>query len=77
MKKLRKSLINTVMKKYYRSRDSSVGIAKARAGSPGFHSPQVQDFSLLDTVQTGSGLHPTSYLMGTECCFPAGKSAGA
>jgi hypothetical protein len=28
-------------------------------------------------VQTGSGVHPTSYPMGTGDSFPGGKAAGA
>jgi hypothetical protein len=56
------------------SRDSSVGIATRlstgwttrRGGSSS------QKFSLLHIVQTGSGVHPTSYKMGT-----GGKEAGA
>jgi hypothetical protein len=35
------------------------------------------EFSLLHTVQTGSGAHPTFYPMGTGCSFPEGKAAGA
>jgi hypothetical protein len=33
--------------------------------------------SLLHRVQTGSGLHPASYSMGTGGSFPGGKAAGA
>jgi hypothetical protein len=29
-----------------------------------------------DSVQTGSGVHPTSYPMGTGGSFPGGKAAG-
>jgi hypothetical protein len=36
-----------------------------RAGQPGLASRQGQDVSLLHTVQTGSGAHPTSYPMST------------
>jgi hypothetical protein len=58
------------------SRDSSVGIATGygpddqggESSSPG----RVKKFSLLHIVQTGSGVHPTSYKMGT-----GGKAAGA
>jgi hypothetical protein len=58
------------------SQDSSVGIATGygldyqggRSSSPG----RVKQFSLLHIVQTGSGVHPTSYKMGT-----GGKAAGA
>jgi hypothetical protein len=31
-----------------------------------------QEFSLPHIVQTGSGVHPTSYPMGTEVSFPRG-----
>jgi hypothetical protein len=34
----------------------------------GFDSRQV--FSFLRSVQTGSGTHPASYPMDTECSFP-------
>jgi hypothetical protein len=34
-------------------------------------------FSLLQIVQTGSEVHPTSYAMGTAAFFPGGKAAGA
>jgi hypothetical protein len=37
-----------------------------------FESRQGQEFSLLHVVQIGSGVHPTSYPMGT-----GGKAAGA
>jgi hypothetical protein len=33
--------------------------------------------SLLQVVQTGSGVHPTSYPMGTGGSFLGGKAAGA
>jgi hypothetical protein len=35
--------------------------------------PGVQDLSLLHSVQTDSGAHPTSYSMGTGGSFPGGK----
>jgi hypothetical protein len=35
-----------------------------------------QDFSLLHSVQTGSGAHPASYPMGTGDFSPRGKAAG-
>jgi hypothetical protein len=51
------------------SRDSSVGIATGYGlddqGGWEFESRQGQKFSLLHIVQTGSGVHPTSYKMGT------------
>jgi hypothetical protein len=55
-----------------RSRDSSVGIAKGWTARVRF--PAVQDFSLLPSVQTGSGAHPASYPMGTGGSFPGGKA---
>jgi hypothetical protein len=39
--------------------------------------PEGQEFTLLHVVQTGSGVHPTSYPMGTGGPFPGGKAAGA
>jgi hypothetical protein len=36
-----------------------------------------RDFSLLRSVQAGSGVHPDSYTMGTDGCFPGYKVAGA
>jgi hypothetical protein len=35
------------------------------------------NFSLHHRVQTGSGVHPASYLMGTRGSFPGGEAAGA
>jgi hypothetical protein len=62
-----------------RSLDSSVGVATSyglddrggRSLSPGM----VKHF--LHVVHTGSGVHPTSYPMGTRGSFPGGKAAGA
>jgi hypothetical protein len=42
-----------------------------------FESRQGQEFSFLHVVQIGSGVHPTSYPMGTGGSFPGGKAAGA
>jgi hypothetical protein len=42
-----------------------------------FESRKGQEFSLLHFVQTGSGVHPTSYPMGTGGSFPGGKAAWA
>jgi hypothetical protein len=39
--------------------------------------PGAKDFSLLRSVQTGSGAHPVSYTMGSGGSFPGGKAAGA
>jgi hypothetical protein len=38
---------------------------RLQAGWPGFDSQEDQNFSLLHCIQTGSEVHPTSYLMGT------------
>jgi hypothetical protein len=35
------------------------------------------NFSLYHRVQTDSGAHPASYLMGARDSFPGGKAAGA
>jgi hypothetical protein len=52
-----------------RSRDSSVGIATGYGlddqGEQEFESRYSKKFLLLHIVQTGSGVHPTSYKMGT------------
>jgi hypothetical protein len=42
-----------------------------------FESRKGQEFSLFHIVQTGSGVHPTSYPMGTGGSFPGGKAARA
>jgi hypothetical protein len=42
------------------------------SSSPG----RVKKFSLLHIVQTGSGIHPTSYKMGTGGSFPGVKLQG-
>jgi hypothetical protein len=36
----------------------------------------MQDFSLLDSFQTGSGAHPASYPMGTGAVSPGVKQQG-
>jgi hypothetical protein len=48
--------------------DSSLGIATSYWLDDlevGVRVPVRQEFSLLHVVETGSGVHPTSYLMGT------------
>jgi hypothetical protein len=59
------------------SRDSVVCIA-IRYGleteKSEFESRWGPEFSLLQIVQTGSEVHPTSYPMGTGDSFPSGKS---
>jgi hypothetical protein len=44
-----------------------------RAGRPGFDSRQEIDFSLLHSVQTGSGAQPASHPMGTRDLSPRVK----
>jgi hypothetical protein len=62
------------------SQNSSVGIANGYGledGKVGFRVPVGQEFSLLHVVQTGSGVHSTSYTMGTRGSFLGGKVVGA
>jgi hypothetical protein len=42
-----------------------------------FNSWQGQDFSVLHSVQTGSGAHPASYPMGSRFDFHRSKAARA
>jgi hypothetical protein len=42
-----------------------------------FESRYGQEFSLLQVVQTGSGVHPTSYPKGIGGFFSVDKAAGA
>jgi hypothetical protein len=61
------------------SRDSSVGIAigyELDDQGGGSSSPGRIKFSLLHIVQTVSGVHPTSYKMGTGGSFPGVKRQG-
>jgi hypothetical protein len=62
------------------SRDSLVGIATGYGlhdqGQREFESRSGKTFSLLHIVQTGSGVHPTSYIMGTGGSFPGIKRQG-
>jgi hypothetical protein len=63
-----------------RYRDSSVDIATGYGlddQGGGSSSPGRVKIILLNIVQTGSGVHPTSYKMGTRELFPGGKAAGA
>jgi hypothetical protein len=46
------------------------------ARRPGFKSQQGQDFSLLHSIQTGSGDHIASYARGTRASFPGVKLQG-
>jgi hypothetical protein len=57
------------------SQDSSVGIADDQ-GEREFESRQGKKFSLLHIVQTGSGVHPTSYTMGSGGSFPGVRQQG-
>jgi hypothetical protein len=59
----------------FQRRLSSVCIATA--GQPVFDSRRVQNFSLLQSVQTGSEAHPASYPMGNGGSFAGGKATGA
>jgi hypothetical protein len=62
------------------SRDSPVGIATGYGlddRGVGVRVPEGQKFLLLHIVQTGSGVHPTPYKMGTGGLFPGVKAAGA
>jgi hypothetical protein len=45
-----------------------------RAGRPGFGFRARGKFSLLHSVQTGSGAHPVSYSMGTGGIFLGGRA---
>jgi hypothetical protein len=47
-------------------------------GRPWFNSWQGQSWDLLlrHRVQTGSGVHPTSYPISTRGYFPGGKTSG-
>jgi hypothetical protein len=64
---------------FYKSRDSSVGIALCyglydRSSRVPF-SAGAGNFSLYRRVQNGSEAHPASYPMGTRGSFPRGKAA--
>jgi hypothetical protein len=68
-------LDNQALSFVWKSQDSSVGIATGYGlddRGVGVLVPVGQELSLLHVVQTGSGVHPTSYPMGT-----GGKAAGA
>jgi hypothetical protein len=60
-----------------KSRNRSVGIATGY-GLDGLGSiPGSVNFYLHHSVQTGSGAHPASYLVGTRGSFPRSKAAGS
>jgi hypothetical protein len=54
------------------SRDSSVGIATGWTVGAQFPARE-RDYSLLHSVQTGSGVHPASYPMDTGALYPGVK----
>jgi hypothetical protein len=61
-------------------RDSVVGIATGYGLDDrgfGVRVPVAQEFFPLKVVQTGSGVHPASYAMGTGGSFSEGKADGA
>jgi hypothetical protein len=61
-------------------RDSAVGIATGYGlddQGVGVRVLVGQDFSILYVVETGSGVHPPSYPIGTGGSFPGSKAAGA
>jgi hypothetical protein len=62
---------------YYGMCGIATGYGLDDQGGREFESRQGQNFSLLHIVQTGSGVHPTSYKMSTGGFFPGGKVAGA
>jgi hypothetical protein len=62
------------------SRDSVFGIATDHGldeRGVGVRVPYRLEFSVLHVVQTGSGVHPTSYPMGTGAFLLGGKAASA
>jgi hypothetical protein len=50
---------------------------RIRADGRGSITGRGNDFCLLQSVETGSGVHQTSYAMSTECSFPGGKAVAA
>jgi hypothetical protein len=60
------------------SRNSSVGVATGYGLDGWVWFPvRTRNLSLLHSVQTGSGTHPTSPPMSIEGCFPEGKASGS
>jgi hypothetical protein len=50
--------------------DSSLGISEAMGWTAGVWFPAgAIHFSVMYSVKSGSGVHPSSYPMGTTCCF--------
>jgi hypothetical protein len=50
---------------------------RLQAGQPGFDRGRDRRYFLRHSVQTGSGAHPASYVMGTGGSFPGSKAAEA
>jgi hypothetical protein len=73
------NLINLFLPFSYKSRDSSVGIARGYGlddrGSRVRFPAGAGNFSLHHRVQNGSGAHPASYPMSTSGSFPGDKAA--
>jgi hypothetical protein len=59
------------------SQDSSVGMATdcSQDGRDSILS-RTKEFSVLHSLQTGTGAHPVSYPMSTGTYFPGGNAAG-
>jgi hypothetical protein len=73
-------VLSKILQFISKSRDSAVGIATGYVlddQGVGVRVPLGKEFSLLHVVQTGSGVHPTSYPMGTGGSFSGGKAARA
>jgi hypothetical protein len=58
-------------------RDSSVGISTGYGLDGRGSFPVKARLFSLRSVQTGSGVHPAYYTLGTGDSFPGGKAAGA
>jgi hypothetical protein len=63
----------TLLIKYYTIKNFTIYVTIEGSG---FESRYGPEFSLLQVVQTGSGVHPTSYPMGTGGSFPGVKRPG-
>jgi hypothetical protein len=75
-----KQLHSEELQCFYKSRDSSVGVALGYGlddrGSRVRFPVGAGNFSLHHSVQNGSGAHPASYPMCTRGSFVGGKAAG-
>jgi hypothetical protein len=73
--------LNTDPMYFFKSRDSSVGIALGYGlddrGSRVRFPAEAGNYTLHHRVQNVSGAHPASYPMGTRGSFPGDKAAGA